>query len=312
MSSDWRQRANAWLSRHHGIITIAELRDAGANRSQVERMIATGELIVWSPGIYRSGHWPESAEQTMVAICLRYPAAIIAFVTAARMWTYRRLPPDQLIHILIPHAHSPEVPGVVVHRCRRIDDVDVVLRPDGIRLTSPPRTVFDIADMLGPPAAASVLEQVLNDKMFTFGTLTDTVARLGHASRPGTRTMRTVLAGRPAWRRAMQSDLEARVLAEITDQGLPAPETQHPVMVGRGRRIRLDFAWPEARVALEIDHPFWHDGADQSHADKQRDRQLIALGWRTPRLTSFDVERGLRSAVSEIGSILDLAMQASA
>ena len=72
----------------------------------------------------------------------------------------------------------PEMEGVVVHRCRRIDPVDVVERPDGIRLTSPPRTLFDSADMIGSESTASVLEQLLNEQRVTFGTISDTVQRL--------------------------------------------------------------------------------------------------------------------------------------
>ena len=72
---------------------------------------------------------------------------------------------DPRIHVLVPHGRSPEMEGVVVHRCRRIDPVDIVERADGIRLTSPPRTIFDSADMIGADATASVLEQLLNERL---------------------------------------------------------------------------------------------------------------------------------------------------
>ncbi|MEO5723344.1 MAG: hypothetical protein ABIQ39_11480 [Ilumatobacteraceae bacterium] len=279
----------------------------GCRGAQTTRLLAAGELVPLLPGIYRSAQWPQSANQAMSALCQRNPDAIIAFTSAARIWEFRKIPPENVIHVLVPHGHTPEIAGAVIHRCRRIDSVDIVRRTDGVRLTSPPRTMFDIADMIGPHSTASVLEQVINEKRFTFGTLIDTIDRLGHPSRPGTRTLRAVIASRPAWRRAMQSDLEARVLTEITAQGLPAPNLQYSVSLGSGRDIRIDFAWPDQRVALEVDHPFWHDGASESHADKCRDRKLSAMGWRTPRLTSFDVESGLREAVQDVGAILAVA-----
>jgi very-short-patch-repair endonuclease len=312
MSSEWRQGMNAWLSTHHGIVTRAALSELGCDSRQGQRLVSRGELTPVTRGIYRSSHWPVSMDQTMVVLCLRYPAAIIAFTTAARIWGYRKLPNELFIHALIPHAHSPEMEGVVIHRSRRIDAVDVVTRRDGTRVTSPPRTMFDVADMLGPPTATSVLEQALSEGRFTFGTIVDTVARLGHASRPGTRTMRTVLATRPAWRSAVQSDLEARVLAEIVRQRLPAPQTQHPMILDGRTAIRIDFAWPDERVALEVDHPFWHDGTERSTADKQRDRKLNVLGWRTPRLTSFDVDHGLRAAIEDVAAILRVASRSAA
>ena len=44
-----------------------------------------------------------------------------------------------------PARTTAGCPDVVIHRSHRIDPVDVVDRPDGIRVTSPPRTVFDLA-----------------------------------------------------------------------------------------------------------------------------------------------------------------------
>ncbi len=177
-------------------------------------------------------------------------------------------------------------------------------RPDGIRLTSPPRTLFDSADMIGSEATTSVLEQLLNEQRLTFGTVSDTVQRLFHPNRPGSTTALAVIRSRPAWRAALQSDLEVRVLEEMSRQGLPVPVTQFPIRLPDGRDIAIDFAWPVARLAVEVDHPAWHDGALESHADKGRDRKLATIGWTSARITNIDVNGGLREAVADIGTII--------
>ncbi len=194
--------------------------------------------------------------------------------------------------------------GIVVHRCRRIDPTDIVQRPDGIRLTSPPRTLFDSADMIGSEATTSVLEQLLNEQRITFGTVADTVRRLYHPNRPGSKTMLDVVRSRPAWRAALQSDLEVKVLEEISMQRLPVPVTQFRIRLPDGRDIVIDFAWPNAKLAVEVDRPAWHAGAVDSHADKGRDRKLATIGWTSSRITDIDVNRGLREAVADIGRIL--------
>jgi very-short-patch-repair endonuclease len=194
--------------------------------------------------------------------------------------------------------------GIVVHRCRRIDPVDIVQRPDGIRVTSPPRTMFDSADMVGAEATASVLEQLLNEERVTFGTISDTVQRLYHPNRPGAKTMLAVINSRPAWRGALQSDLEVRVLAEMSRQQLPTPEPQFRLRLpDRERDIVIDFAWPTEKLAVEVDHPTWHSGAD-SHRDKGRDRKLGTIGWSSTRISDIDVKTGLSEAVADIGLIL--------
>jgi very-short-patch-repair endonuclease len=241
-------------------------------------------------------------DQKLGAICARNEAAVIGFTTAGQEWALRRMR-DPMIHVLVPHGSTPELPGVVVHRCRRIDPVDIVQLDTGIRLTSPPRTLFDSADMLGQQAALSVLEQLLDEQRVTLGTVTDTFQRLYHPRRPGSATMLRVLRSRAEWCAALQSDLEVRVLTEIRRQLLPMPEPQFRLSLPTGQVIIVDFAWPDVKLAVEVDHPAWHAGSISSHADKTRDRKLNTVGWTTARITDIDVNGGLREAVSDVGVI---------
>lgn len=303
MGRHWKVAADAFVSTHLGIISATRLLEFGCPSRTLARLVTDGELVTMLPGVFRSAQWPCNREQIMAAACARNPAALLGFTTAGQLWGLRRMT-DPEIHILVPHGRSPEMEGIVVHRCRRIDPVDVVQRPDGLRLTSPPRTLFDSADMIGSEATTSVLEQLLNEQRLTFGTVSDTVQRLYHPNRPGSTTVLAVITARPAWRAALQSDLEVRVLAEMSRQVLPVPVTQFPMRLPGGRDIAIDFAWPTARLAVEVDHPAWHAGAVDSHADKGRDRKLATIGWTSARITDIDVDAGLRDAVSDIGVIL--------
>jgi very-short-patch-repair endonuclease len=255
------------------------------------------------PGVYRSAQWPESLEQWCVATCARNPTSLISFTTGLKLW-HRRSVDNRGVHSLVPHGASPEIPGIVVHRCRRIDPVDVVVRADGIRVASPPRCLFDAADMLGFTATRSVMEQMLRDEMCTVGTIADTVARLHHPNRPGSRTMLTVMQSKPKWQRALQSELELLVLLEIERQGLSTPVTQCPVQLPDGSVIHLDFGWPQWKVGLEVDDPAWHDGAAESQRDARRDRKAAVTGWIVPRISRLDVEGPLRDAVADVAQIL--------
>lgn len=117
--------------------------------------------------------------------------------------------------------------------------------------------------------------------------------------------MLAVIRGRPAWRAALQSDLEVKVLEEMSRQSLPLPATQFPMRLpGRDRDIVVDFAWPAFQLAVEVDHPAWHNGAADLYADKGRDRKLATIGWASARITDIDVNGGLREAVADIGTIL--------
>jgi very-short-patch-repair endonuclease len=304
VNREWKAAVNRYLSMHLGVISTTRLIDVGCPSRTLANLVSDGELITMLPGVFRSAHWPCGRDQLMAAVCARNSAAIIGFTTAGQEWNVRRTR-DPRIHALIPHGRSPELEGVIVHRCRRIDPVDIVQRGDGIRLTSPPRTIFDSADMVGADATASALEQLLNEQRVTFGTITDTVQRLYHPNRPGSITMLSVISSRPVWREALQSDLEVRVLQEMARQQLSEPMPQFRVRLpGYDHDIAIDFAWPNVKLAIEVDHPAWHAGALESHADKGRDRKLTSIGWTTARITDIDVAGGLRGAVAEVGAIL--------
>ena len=301
--ASWHQAVDEWLRTHHGIIGPHGLEECGMPVRTAQRWADDGPFERIMPGVFKSRQWPDSLEQRCAAACARNERAIISFTTALRLWNLRRVPTNG-VHVLIAHGTTPEMPGIIVHRCRRIDPVDVVERPDGIRVASPPRALFDGADMLGFDGSRSVLEQILNERLCTIDTMADTVARLHHPNRPGARTMLDVVGSRPTWQRALQSDLEVRVLQEIERQHLPLPVAQYRLLLPDGRPIHLDFGWPQWKVGLEVDDPAWHAGAAEQQRDHRRDRKALLLGWVVPRVARLDVEGPLREAIRDVGEII--------
>jgi very-short-patch-repair endonuclease len=53
----------------------------------------------------------------------------------------------------------------------------------------------------------------------------------------------------------------------------------------RGRFFQIDALWEEERVAVELDSRSVHGTNRNFESDKQRDRILLAEGWRTMRVT---------------------------
>lgn len=299
----WSLKLDEFFRTHHGIAAVRDLRALGVADRTVSRMVASGRLRALLPGVYISAQWPVGPIQLMRAACARNSSALIGFTTAARLWGLRKIS-DQRVHVLVPHGNSPELDGIEVHRCRRIDAVDIVERDDGIRLTSPPRTVFDSADLLGLSTTRSVMEQVINERMCDLQSFIDTFMRLRHPHRPGTRTMREVLRSRPNWSRALQSHLELLVLEEIERQGLPRPVAQCPLHLADGTTMHLDFGWPKWRVGLEVDDPTWHAGFEERQRDNRRDRKAAALDWMVPRLSRLEVDHALADGIHDVAAVL--------
>ncbi len=294
----------AWLASHHAVITFAELRRFGVTARETQRLLREGRLLSYVRGVYRLAGAPQTLDQAAALACAAGADVVVSHVSAGRRWGFRRLGPNEQLHIVIGGRNHRCLPDVVVHRTHRIDPVDVVEQPDGIRVTSPPRTVFDLASVLTDTQIESIIEQVLHDRLTTMPTLLATGRRLRQRGRDGSARFGRVIESRPAWLKPVDSDLELVVERAILDAGLPRPVRQHEVVLPSAETVRLDFYWPEVREALEVDHVTWHGGKLDLTADKRRDRLLRHLGIHTTRITDDDVRRRLPSIVADLRRIL--------
>lgn len=304
MSRPAHAALDEWLRRHHGVVSRSALLAAGTSPRAVDRLVRSQRLVPMHEGIFRSPAHPESPLQLMVAACLLHPLAAVAFTSAGQLLGLRGMS-DRRVHILVPHGVKLRLTGVVVHRCRRIDPIDVTgRRRDGIRLTSPPRTLFDAASIIGREATESAIEHALAERMCSMRTLIATSHRLAHPRRPGSREFAGVIMSRDVLRRAARSDLEVLMRRALQRHGLPEPVVNLHLVLPDGTPAEIDLAWEDWKVALEVDHPFWHAGAAEARRDKRRDRLLAAMGWLPQRVTEADIEDELDRTIAEIGAVL--------
>jgi very-short-patch-repair endonuclease len=106
----------------------------------------------------------------------------------------------------------------------------------------------------------------------------------GPGRRP-TLAMRAVLDERTAGHQAGDSKAEVDLLRLLRTSPLPAPALGHRVRIGRST-YKLDFAWPEAKVALEFDGWEVHGPFSAFHRDRQRRNRLTVAGWTVVEATS--------------------------
>jgi very-short-patch-repair endonuclease len=74
----------------------------------------------------------------------------------------------------------------------------------------------------------------------------------------------------------------------MQSSGLPSPVAQYRVIAAGRSVARVDFAWPEQRVALEYDG-LWHGEPGQFAKDRRRLNRLTAAGWRVIFVTAADL-----------------------
>jgi hypothetical protein len=60
---------------------------------------------------------------------------------------------------------------------------------------------------------------------------------------------------------------------------LPRWVQQYAIRLGDGRSVRLDAAYPDVRVAVELDGAAFHGSRQARERDLRRDTALASLGW---------------------------------
>ena len=129
-------------------------------------------------------------------------------------------------------------------------------------------------------------------------------------SAPGRRHLVALWAKRGGRFVAPDSELEAVGLAAFEAWHCPPPQRQFELpgraVPGSGAKGRVDFAWPDRRVVIELDGRRWHAGEAAFENDRLRDRAVAAAGWRSARFTWSDFHGRRRTTRVEVRRLLGL------
>jgi hypothetical protein len=165
-----------------------------------------------------------------------------------------------------------------VHRTRELCYRDTT-RYDAIPVTSPPRTLLDLASVLPYKPLRRAVRQA---QMLGRANVAQVVAALARSGRrPGIAKLRRIIASDPA---PTRSELEDVVLDLILDAGFSPPEVNAPLRFA-GRRMIPDFRWPDQQLVVEADGAAWHEGELARADDAERQALLEAHGERVVRVT---------------------------
>lgn len=267
-----------------GLLTHAQLISAGLSQDQINRRVRTGRLRRTHVGVFAIAGAPVTFEhEALAAVLAGGSSAVASHSTAAALWGFPSQERERPIEITSPRARLPRIPSVRVHRSVHLDDTDVRSVGD-VPCTSVPRSLVDLTAVRGIGWLARSLDDALRRNLVTITEIRACAERLTGA--PGRRpsVIRMLVAERLAIGGGRtESWLERTVLQVLLDAGVLPPVPQFPVEAG-GHRYRLDFAWPDQKVALEVDGYLHSTYAAVQH-DRERDLHLRRAGWTVLRVT---------------------------
>jgi very-short-patch-repair endonuclease len=268
-----RLAADQW-----GVVDLDDLRWCGLSQDGVERRVRSGHLHPLHKRVFAVGHTnlPQQA-RILAAVKACGAHAFGSRFAAGELYARIVLLGDRRPDVLVLGATTRRHPEIRVHRTTRLDPRDVT-RCQGIPVTTPARTLVDLAADLTYDQLRRATREAQAQRLVTLPQLVETLARL----RPcrGAVNLARIVAGGPA---PTRSELEDVVLDLILRGGLRHPDVNVPIRVG-GRRIVPDFRWPEQRLVVEADGARYHDGEVAREDDAERQALLEAAGERVLRV----------------------------
>jgi hypothetical protein len=222
---------------------------------------------------------------------------VVSHQSAARLWGMPLIEGwPWHVHVTVaPSSPRRTKNGVIVHRAH-LPAADIV-ELDGVLLTTPARTLIDIARTCTFVNAVGVADHVLRMRMVPIHDLMQSLDDLGPVS-GSAQAARVVQFASPLAETAGESYSRA----VMHEHHYPAPVLQHEIVLPGGRRRRLDFYWPHLQLGGEFDgrSKYADDPAEVHWQEKVRANEvfdagvnLIRWGWlevsqRTPFLRRLD------------------------
>ena len=134
----------------------------------------------------------------------------------------------------------------------------MVTRADGLRVASPLRMLFGLAEQFNQHRFGRAAEDAWQLGLITPDSAGEYLAAIRRSGRTGVIRMEAWLEKMSFIERPAQTGLELDFVDMIERVGLPTPVRQHPLLLANGEEIHLDLAWPAARLAVEPGHSRWH------------------------------------------------------
>jgi len=275
-----RERANAdralarVAARQHGVVSAAQLAEAGIPDYTVSRRVRAGCLHRLHRGVYAVGHTKLSFEgRCMAAVLALGDQAVVSHQSAAALWGMLK-PTDGAIHVTLPgDGGRRRRRGIWIHRSHSLI-AGVTTRRRAIALTKPPRTLRDLHRSVPDETYRSAVRRALDLRLISSAQLRseDELTR---------------------------SELERLMLRLCRRHRLPQPEVNAHV-----GRYEVDFLWSQQRLIVEVDGFRHHGNRSAFEHDRARDAHLQSLGFRVLRFTQRQLTDEHSAVVAAMHALL--------
>ena len=290
-------------SQQYGLFTRAQAVALGASLGLVDRRLASARWVIVAQGVYSLPGVPGSWERRLMAACLEAgPGAVVSHEAAAALHRLTPFRPGPVV-VMLPHGDHQHL---TLGRLRQSTDLADHHRTtmDGIPVTTVARTLLDVASVVRPGRLRIAVEDAIAAGKCTLEQLSGCYSEIRRPGKRGIGPMSLVLKALGPGPVRSASELERLLLKLLREGGLPEPVREYDAPWDRGAPGRVDFAFPWARVIIEVDSRRWHTRERDFEVDRRRDRAAQLAGWQVYRFTWQDLKEDPEGVIRTITAAL--------
>lgn len=274
---EFLSRAGELMTGQHALITSRQAQRLGANRERIASLVRNGHWERVEARLYGPTGVPMTWHRRLMSAVLLGPDGTLVShrAGAALRGVGGFLEPDP--EVSVPRGRRLRRAGVIVHESTDLD-LAGACTIDGIPTTGRARLAVDLGAVVSPKRYRQALRELRFGRGLSVEDMLRAYLRHSRRGRDGTGSLRDWLDRYYGLQGTPESGLEQIVLDAILDAAIRAPVAQHWLACGT-RRYRLDFAYPDLKIAIEV-HGSQHDeDPDVASNDVVRTAALEAAGW---------------------------------
>lgn len=276
----------------------AQLNELGYQRWRRETLVARGLLCPHLGSWFVPGTVTTLSERDAHALSARFPeGSIITGAAAAGLQGWGGKWPHEF-GVTTPMAYPPKGkrPRILGARLVRANWDGTVVERGGLLLADRVTALMDCLELVLPETSDALLDHFLQKRWLTADLLENRLARR-MASRRGRRPSLRLRTAVDLAAEGTQSHAERLLANALREAGLRRGRARgwhanHRVQVPDAlnsqrplRSYRIDFAWPDCRLAVEVDGRRFHSSEESFEGDRERRFHLQAAGWTVVEFT---------------------------
>ncbi len=193
------------------LVTRRQLIELGCPKALIEAWLDSGLLFRVHRGVYAlAGARIDFDFKVLAGVLAAGEGAVASHRTAGALFGLRRVT-CHAVELTVPGRRAPKGKGLVGHRSDRLEAADRTLI-GVVPVTTPARTLLDLAGVLDPPGLGGVLDDVIIRKLASLGAIERQLARTTEERRSGARLLAELVLERRRGKKPSETGLEDELL----------------------------------------------------------------------------------------------------